>query len=355
MRISKKLKKKLFKSMKNGNIEFILLVNDIIKKNNLDLISSDGNTLLHYFVCIAKKKIIKLLLEEGANPNIKNKYGNTPLSEAINYKFFNLFKLFLEYNVDVFIEDSKGNSPFDMIKNYSKENFDLIYKRIHEVVLDVEDANSIILNLDVFKLLGILSMEEHSNFVSYVYKVSYEYMKLEFLYNGKSLVYEYFLSNQFDFNYVDKFISDDIDDIINSINYIEELEVLKNLIKDKDNYMNEDIVKLISKLTNPIIINKSREILEQLGKINDEFLELKEKYFNVVNSQRNNFNIFTPDDFYVLDSYEIHFHKIVEKFKKLKSSNYVINDIIDELRQVELGMLKFSSRQLGIVRVGRSL
>ena len=39
----------------------------------------DGETSLHYSVKYGKPEITKLLLDNGANPFIKNKDGNTPL------------------------------------------------------------------------------------------------------------------------------------------------------------------------------------------------------------------------------------------------------------------------------------
>ena len=67
--------------------------NKIINKQEL----STGNTLLIYATQINLKAIVEILLSKGADPNIKNHFGNTALHVA--YKNDNAFiiNLLIEY------------------------------------------------------------------------------------------------------------------------------------------------------------------------------------------------------------------------------------------------------------------
>jgi ankyrin repeat protein len=66
-------------------ILFTLVVNnqkkDLInalknKKNNINIQDSDGDTPLHIAIFLCNYEIIKILLDNGANTNIKDKYGS---------------------------------------------------------------------------------------------------------------------------------------------------------------------------------------------------------------------------------------------------------------------------------------
>ena len=55
----------------------------IANRADIDVLDEDGNTPLIKGVAAAEHfKVVGLLLDAGANPNIKNDYGNTALSEA---------------------------------------------------------------------------------------------------------------------------------------------------------------------------------------------------------------------------------------------------------------------------------
>ena len=53
-------------------------------------------------------EIIKILMENGADVNIKNKYGTTSLTHAAWYGCTGLAKLLLEYGADVDAKDNRG-------------------------------------------------------------------------------------------------------------------------------------------------------------------------------------------------------------------------------------------------------
>lgn len=68
----------LFGAVFDGDLELVrnLLENSVQNLNTRDKL---GRTLLHYSSCKSQVEIVQQLLEKGANPNLKDKNGNTPL------------------------------------------------------------------------------------------------------------------------------------------------------------------------------------------------------------------------------------------------------------------------------------
>ena len=87
--------------------------NNIINKQEL----STGNTLLIYATQINLKSIVEILLSKGADPNIKNHFGNTALHMA--YKNDNAFiiNLLIEYGANDKLKNNKFLLPCQM-SNY---------------------------------------------------------------------------------------------------------------------------------------------------------------------------------------------------------------------------------------------
>lgn len=87
-------KNPLFTAVKTGNVE---LVNHLVTKGNVNKQDKDGNTALHYATeknNPNSTKIIEMLLEMAADPNIANKDTNTPLDIAsINGNYPNVHLL----------------------------------------------------------------------------------------------------------------------------------------------------------------------------------------------------------------------------------------------------------------------
>ena len=59
-------------------------------------------------------KAVKKMLEDGANPNIKNGSGGTPLVWAAYYGHTEMVKVLLEYGADPNMEDATGNTPLSL-------------------------------------------------------------------------------------------------------------------------------------------------------------------------------------------------------------------------------------------------
>lgn len=75
----------------------------------------DGNTLLHGIARLTHTgKCGKLLLENGADPTIKNNKGETPLHIAIMH-FSKLTKLLIFYGADISIKDDTGKTALEYL------------------------------------------------------------------------------------------------------------------------------------------------------------------------------------------------------------------------------------------------
>ena len=92
---------------KDGRNDLINAVIDdnleVIKKQlkigvDIDLQDNDGLAALHFASQDFNEKVIELLLKNKANPNVRDKHGNTPIYKALfnskgkKTKIFNLFK-----------------------------------------------------------------------------------------------------------------------------------------------------------------------------------------------------------------------------------------------------------------------
>ncbi len=70
---------------------------------------------MHWAAFKGRIEIFKLLLEKGADFNLTDKYGNTPLNSAVFNGHIQIVKLLLEKGADVNLKDICGNTPYDII------------------------------------------------------------------------------------------------------------------------------------------------------------------------------------------------------------------------------------------------
>jgi serine/threonine protein kinase/ankyrin repeat protein len=95
---SENLKKALeWVSSKNGNIN--------VKDND-----NDGESLLHFAVISKNKEIFKLLIQNGADINIKDNKGRTTLDYAILRNNEEIAKILIEKGADVNAKDNEGGT-----------------------------------------------------------------------------------------------------------------------------------------------------------------------------------------------------------------------------------------------------
>jgi len=80
-----------------------------------------GHTPLHLAVktkpCV---DVAKILLEAGADPNIQDAYGRTPLHYAVFHDNPRIISLLLRYGADPNIKDNEGKTPLDLARSRGK-------------------------------------------------------------------------------------------------------------------------------------------------------------------------------------------------------------------------------------------
>ncbi|KAK3602636.1 hypothetical protein CHS0354_034226 [Potamilus streckersoni] len=79
--------------------------------------SKTGNTALHWACRLGHFEIVRLLLENGANIDLKNNFKSTPISLAIEGLHRRLCQYLIEWGCDVHCKNVKNQSPFETTKN----------------------------------------------------------------------------------------------------------------------------------------------------------------------------------------------------------------------------------------------
>ena len=90
---------------------------------NINIKNNYGETPLHFAIVFNRSiKIIELLLEKGANINIQDRNGNTPLYFAISInKPIEIIKFLLEKGAKPNIQNNNGDTPLDLAKEKNNE------------------------------------------------------------------------------------------------------------------------------------------------------------------------------------------------------------------------------------------
>lgn len=91
----------------------------LLDLKNIDIyIPNDylGDTYLHLCICNSSRyDVLKVFLDHNFDPNLQNKMGNTPLHSAVYYNEVKYVKLLLEYGGDPKIKNKLNQS----IENFS--------------------------------------------------------------------------------------------------------------------------------------------------------------------------------------------------------------------------------------------
>jgi ankyrin repeat protein len=88
-------------------------------KENLDMdsieeIDEEKNTILHHCVEKGAYDFVDALVYNGADPNVKNKYGETAVHIAARNDFDNIMELLLEFGGDVTIKNNHQRSALNL-------------------------------------------------------------------------------------------------------------------------------------------------------------------------------------------------------------------------------------------------
>ena len=88
-------------------------------KNNLDMdsieeVDNNKNTILHHCVEMDKYDFVDALLYNGADPNVKNREGNTPLHIAGQKNYGKIMELLLEFGGDLEIKNNHQRTAVNL-------------------------------------------------------------------------------------------------------------------------------------------------------------------------------------------------------------------------------------------------
>ena len=104
-----------------------------------------GGTPLISAAAFGQTEAAKLLIEEGANVNLKNNDGATPLFVAAFFGHTEIVKLFLERGADASAKNKKGETPLDVVTREWNDELVGIYRWIEgalKIKLDLEKIKS---------------------------------------------------------------------------------------------------------------------------------------------------------------------------------------------------------------------
>ena len=109
------------------------------------LVEQDNQSILHFVIksgVIFHKHLFKSLLVAGADIEIKDKRGMTPLLFAVargnSSAVFNLLK----HGADIHAQDNKGNTALKIVKIMLKKNPNTQYRSIEKILLKYKQKNN---------------------------------------------------------------------------------------------------------------------------------------------------------------------------------------------------------------------
>jgi ankyrin repeat protein len=121
----------LHQASRNGHTECIttLLSNHGANINEKD--HHHGLSPLYMALAYGMVDAVQLLLDYGADVNVKDRYGWTPLHDAVSIRDYECIRILLDSGADLNITDSEDRTPFDMANEETK-NFINGYPEIKE-------------------------------------------------------------------------------------------------------------------------------------------------------------------------------------------------------------------------------
>ncbi|CAF2034005.1 unnamed protein product [Rotaria socialis] len=105
----------LYLACRNGDIEKVAQILTHLNTSNINRLEPNGSTSLHAASFFGHKTIVQMLLQNGAQSWIVNKYKMTPYEEAANDEIRSLFHRPLETNSNRFTDDDTNNGCLELI------------------------------------------------------------------------------------------------------------------------------------------------------------------------------------------------------------------------------------------------
>jgi ankyrin repeat protein len=144
--------KTFFDAIKNNNIP---IIENLIESENVivdeNIQDHNKDTALHLLTYTTphKNNILEKLLSLGANPDIKNNEGYTPLFYAVLCQNFDAVRLLIKYNANLNIQENYGKTVLHLAveqPDYSIEIIDyLLRKGVDKTILDNQQRTALII------------------------------------------------------------------------------------------------------------------------------------------------------------------------------------------------------------------
>lgn len=121
-----------------SSIVKVYIVRVLIKNGaNVNGVDNDGNTTLHLSCRMHQDVLAEELINLGANVNIKNKRGNTPLLEVPDRYHYHspieIIKKLILAGADVNALNNKGETVLDILSNSDKRAIEEFISSIPDV------------------------------------------------------------------------------------------------------------------------------------------------------------------------------------------------------------------------------
>jgi ankyrin repeat protein len=98
----------------------------ITKGADVNAKDKDGVAALHYAAGRGELSMMKVLIKNGANVNIKNNYiGNTPLHYAVGKGNIEIFKCLINNNANINVKNKNGSTILHQTSDNDKEHIEL--------------------------------------------------------------------------------------------------------------------------------------------------------------------------------------------------------------------------------------
>ena len=115
--------KQLIYAIKTEDMSLFEVILDTYPESNFNFVDSEGKSPIHYAVSVGSFDMTKALLDKKVNPNILTYENNTALHEALSIEkpSIEICNLLIKYGADINLKNIKGQTPLDLakIKNIS--------------------------------------------------------------------------------------------------------------------------------------------------------------------------------------------------------------------------------------------
>ena len=97
-------------------------MNELLKEGvPVDCVNEDDRTALFRATYYNRTDVIRLLLQNRANANKRNRFGSTPVHFAAMMNSTEAIAVLVEYGASINIKDNYGYKPIDWARRWNKE------------------------------------------------------------------------------------------------------------------------------------------------------------------------------------------------------------------------------------------